>query len=44
MQLFTSEMLAISDAELAQKLKAKRESDTNAVLEKDARVSAEYNC
>ncbi len=41
--LLACQMLAISDAELAQKLKAKRESDTNAVLEKDARISAEYN-
>lgn len=41
--LLACQMLAISDAELAKKLKEKRESDTNAVLEKDARICAEYN-
>lgn len=41
--LLAAQMLAISDEALAARLKAKRESDTNAVLEKDARISAAYS-
>ena len=41
--LLAAQMLAISDEALAARLKAKRESDTKAVLEKDARISAEYS-
>ena len=41
--LLACQMLAISDEALANRLKAKRENDTNAVLEKDARISAEYS-
>lgn len=41
--LLACQMLAISDEALAKRLKAKREKDTNAVLEKDARISAEYS-
>ena len=41
--LLACQMLAISDEALAKRLKAKRENDTNAVLEKDARISAEYS-
>ncbi|MCD7784788.1 MAG: 5-(carboxyamino)imidazole ribonucleotide mutase [Oscillospiraceae bacterium] len=36
--LLAAEMLALSDGELSQKLKAKRESDKKKVLEKDAAV------
>ncbi len=42
--LLACQILAVSDAELAAKLRAKRESDTAAVLEKDARISGEYGC
>ena len=42
--LLACQILAVSDEELAAKLRAKRESDTAAVLEKDARISAEYGC
>ena len=41
--LLACQMLAISDEALADRLKAKRENDTDAVLEKDARISAEYS-
>ena len=41
--LLACQMLAISDEALANRLKAKRENDNNAVLEKDARISAEYS-
>ena len=41
--LLACQMLAISDEALAKRLKARRENDTNAVLEKDARISAEYS-
>ena len=41
--LLACQMLAISDEALAARLKAKREKDTNAVLEKNARISAEYS-
>ena len=41
--LLACQMLAIADAELAERLHAKREADTAAVLEKDARVGAQYN-
>ena len=41
--LLACQMLAISDEALAKRLKAKREQDTKAVLEKDARIFAEYS-
>ena len=41
--LLACQMLAISDEALAKRLKARRENDINAVLEKDARISAEYS-
>lgn len=41
--LLAAEMLAISDAELAEKLAAKRQADTEKVLEKNAAVEAEFN-
>ena len=42
--ILACQMLALSDETLARKLKDKRESDTRAVLEKDARISKEYGC
>ena len=42
--ILACQMLALSDETLAKKLKDKRESDTKAVLEKDARISKEYGC
>ncbi len=41
--LLACQMLALGDAALAEKLKAKRAADTKAVLEKDARISREYS-
>ena len=41
--LLACQMIALSDETLAQKLRAKRAADTAAVLEKDARISAQYN-
>ncbi len=41
--LLCIEMLAISDAELADKLQAKREADSAKVLEKDAAIAAQLN-
>ena len=41
--LLAMEMLAISDDALAAKLAAKRQSDTEAVLAKNAAVEAEFN-
>lgn len=42
--LLACQILALSDAELSAKLKAKRESDAKAVLEKNARVFETYHC
>ncbi len=39
--LLAIQMLAIEDAELAQKIDAKRAADSKAVLEKDAKISAQ---
>lgn len=39
--LLAIQMLAIEDAKLAQKLDAKRAADSKAVLEKDAKISAQ---
>lgn len=41
--ILAAEMLAISDAELAEKLKAKRKKDSEAVLKKNAEVEIEFN-
>ena len=41
--LLAAQILAIEDAELAAKLDAKRKSDAEAVLAKDAEVSAQFN-
>ena len=41
--LLCIEMLAISDAELADKLQKKREADSRKVLEKDAAIAAKLN-
>ena len=41
--LLACQMLALSDDALAVRLREKRESDTRAVLEKDARISREYS-
>ena len=41
--LLSIEILAVSDAELAEKLMAKRKADTQAVLEKNAKAEAEFN-
>lgn len=41
--LLAAEILAVSDAELAQKLDDKRADDAKIVLEKDAAVAAELN-
>ncbi len=38
-----AEMIALSDEELAKKLDARRKADSEAVLEKDAKISAQYN-
>ena len=41
--LLSVEILAVSDASLAEKLMAKRQADTKAVLEKNARAEAQFN-
>lgn len=41
--LLSVQILAVEDSELAKKLDAKRKKDADAVLEKDAAVSAEFN-
>ena len=41
--LLAAEIIALGDDELAEKLIAKRASDTAKTLEKDARVAAEFN-
>ena len=41
--LLACQMLALSDDARAVRLREKRESDTRAVLEKDARISREYS-
>lgn len=41
--ILAAEMLAISDAELSEKLKAKRKKDSEAVLNKNAEVEREFN-
>ena len=41
--LLAAQILAVSDAELAEKLDAKRKSDAAKVLEKDAALQAEIN-
>ena len=41
--LLSAQILAVSDAELAAKLDAKRASDAKKVLEKDAALQAELN-
>ena len=41
--ILAAEILALSDGALAQKLEEKRRKDTELVLEKDARISAEYS-
>ncbi len=41
--LLAAEIIAVEDKELAKKLDDKRKSDAAAVLEKDAKVSAEFN-
>lgn len=41
--LLSAEILALSDDELAKKLEAKRKSDSEGVLEKDAAVASEFN-
>lgn len=41
--LLAAQMLALSDAALAEKLDAKRRTDAEKVLEKDAKISAEFN-
>lgn len=41
--LLSAQILAVTDADLAAKLDAKRASDAAAVLEKDAAVAAEFN-
>ncbi len=41
--LLCAQILAVSDEELAAKLDAKRVSDAQAVLEKDAKIGAQYN-
>ena len=42
--LLAAQILAVSDAELAAKLDAKRKADAAKVLEKDAALQAELNC
>ncbi len=41
--LLSIEILAVSDSELAEKLRAKREADTKAVLEKNSAVEKQWN-
>ena len=41
--LLACEILAVGDKELSEKLKAKRENDTQKVLEKDKNVCAKFN-
>ncbi len=41
--LLAAQILAVSDEELAAKLDAKRVSDAEVVLQKDAKISAQYN-
>lgn len=41
--LLAAEILALGDVKLSEKLEEKRRNDTEAVLAKDARISAEYN-
>lgn len=41
--ILASEIIALSDSELAKRLQAKREKDTLAVLEKDKIVAEKYN-
>ena len=41
--LLAAQILAVEDASLAEKLDAKRASDSKAVLEKDAKIAAEFN-
>ncbi len=41
--LLSAQILAVEDEELAKKLEAKREADKKAVLEKDKKISAEFN-
>jgi len=38
-----AEILGVSDNEIAKRLDERRKNDSQAVLEKDARISAEYN-
>ena len=40
--LLCAQILAVEDRELAQKLDAKRIADSEAVLAKDARISADF--
>ncbi len=42
--LLAAQILAVEDADLAAKLDAKRVSDAEKVLQKDANVCAKYNC
>ncbi len=41
--LLAAQILAVEDKALAEKLDAKRKSDAAAVLEKDAKIAAEFN-
>ena len=41
--LLAAQIIAVSDADLALRLKAKRASDTEKVLEKDKKISETYN-
>ncbi|MBQ4544403.1 MAG: 5-(carboxyamino)imidazole ribonucleotide mutase [Oscillospiraceae bacterium] len=41
--LLAAQILAVEDRELASRLDAKRAADSAAVLEKDAKISAEFN-
>lgn len=41
--LLACQILALSDQELAARLRDKRENDTKAVLEKDAKICADFN-
>ena len=41
--LLAIEILAVTDEDLAAKLKAKRDSDTKTVLEKNKKTELEYN-
>ena len=41
--LLSAQILAVTDEEIAAKLDAKRKADADKVLEKDAKIAAQFN-